>query len=80
MLLEVPGECGGRWQLVRTAARWSVGPWADARWDARVTIPPEIAWRVFTKGISRTAALDQVRVEGDRALGLHVLELTAIVA
>jgi len=74
----IPGECGGEWQIRRYAAGWVLEtPQGD--WNAHVTIPPEIAWRVFTKGIGREAALEQVRIEGDRDLGLPVLGLTAIV-
>lgn len=47
---------------------------------ARVIIPQEIAWRVFTKGIRRDAALEQVRIEGQRDLALPVFDLTVIVA
>ena len=46
---------------------------------ASVTIPQEIAWRFFTKGIERAAADKLVRIEGDRELGAHVLAMTAIV-
>jgi hypothetical protein len=43
-------------------------------------VPQEIAWRIFTKGIPHAAALQQVQIEGSHELGLHVLNLTAIVA
>jgi len=46
---------------------------------ATVTIPQEIAWRIFTKGIARDDARAQVRVTGDAALGEHVLGMLAIV-
>ena len=59
------------WQLVKSS-------WARA--TSRVTIPQEIAWRVFTKGIDRESARTQVRVEGDLEMGLRILRMTAIVA
>ena len=46
---------------------------------SRVTIPQELALRVFTKGIDRELARAQIKVEGDRDLGETVLQLTAIV-
>jgi hypothetical protein len=46
---------------------------------ATVTIPQEIAWRIFTKGISREDARARVTVTGDAALGGHVLAMLAIV-
>ena len=36
---------------------------------ARVVIPQELAWRVFTKGIDRREALAHSSLEGDRNLG-----------
>ena len=46
---------------------------------ATVTIPQDIAWRIFTKGIARENAREHVRVTGDAALGNHVLGMLAIV-
>jgi hypothetical protein len=46
---------------------------------ARVTIPESIAWRLFTKGISRAGAAARVVIEGDHALGAPVLDAVAIV-
>jgi hypothetical protein len=46
---------------------------------AKVTIPQEIAWRIFTKGIDPASAAAQTRVEGNAELGLHVLKMKAIV-
>jgi len=77
--VEIAGECGGAWQLRKVAVGWVLVESGDA-WAARVVIPQEIAWRVFTKGIGRAEAEKLVRVEGDRALGSRVLGLTAIVA
>jgi uncharacterized protein (TIGR03083 family) len=76
---EVSGACGGIWHIERATPRWALVRPAD-RWDSRIVVPQEIAWRVFTRGIPRAEAQSQVRVEGDQDLGLHVLELTAIVA
>ena len=47
---------------------------------SETTLPQEIAWRIFTKGIERESALSQVKVTGDVALGLHVLGMISIVA
>jgi hypothetical protein len=44
-----------------------------------VTIPQELAWRVFTKGIDRDAARRQIEVEGNRDLAEKVFQLTAVV-
>lgn len=80
VLVEVTGDCGGQWFLSRESGRWKLLKETDAEPVARVTIPQEIAWRIFTKGIDRDLARKQLQIEGDQQLGNHVLELTAIVA
>jgi uncharacterized protein (TIGR03083 family) len=79
MLLEISGDCGGQWFLVKKSKGWDFVRPAPADFAARVTIPQELAWRLFTKGISRDSARSQIAVEGDRALGEKVLDLVAIV-
>jgi hypothetical protein len=44
-----------------------------------VTVPQELAWRLFTKGIDRGAARAQIEIEGNQELGEEVLHLTAII-
>jgi len=54
--VEVSGECGGEWLLLKAPQRWQLARESSAPAACRVTIPQEIAWRVFTKGIDRDAA------------------------
>jgi uncharacterized protein (TIGR03083 family) len=78
--LNVSGECGGSWYLLRNGAAWTLVDRAAGSKVAEVTIPQEIAWRIFTKGIERDHAAAQTRFEGDQALGAHALNTIAIVA
>jgi uncharacterized protein (TIGR03083 family) len=79
LLLEISGECGGQWFLSRGARGWNFVSRLDKEAASRVTIPQELAWRVFTKGIDRDSARNQIAIDGNRALGEKVLDLTAIV-
>jgi len=79
LLVEISGECGGKWFLSRNNGKWELVKEAGAEPAARVTIPQEIAWRVFTKGIDRDSARAQIKFEGDPHLANRVLDLTAIV-
>lgn len=80
LLVEIWGECGGQWFLSRAEDRWELVKEPTATPVAHVTIPQELAWRVFTKGIDREKARTQIQIEGDAQLAKLVLELTAIVA
>ena len=79
LVLEISGECGGRWFLRKELLGWRFVKPSVEKPASRVTIPQELAWRVFTKGIDRDSARALVAVEGNRDLGEKVLQLTAIV-
>jgi uncharacterized protein (TIGR03083 family) len=79
LLLEISGECGGRWLLFKEQTRWILLEPSRRDFDSRVTIPQELAWRVFTKGIDRDIALGQAEFDGDRDLSERVFQLTAII-
>ena len=77
---DLSGDCGGSWFLYREHDGWRLIRGEAGRERSRTVVPQEIAWRMFTKGIAREAAQAQVRVSGDRPLGLHILDIVAIVA
>ena len=79
VLLEISGECGGRWVLARESKGWGLRKRFEGEFSSRVRMPQELAWRVFTKGVDRDSARAQIEIEGNRDLGEHVLQLTAIV-
>jgi uncharacterized protein (TIGR03083 family) len=79
LLVEISGECGGQWFLERGTETWSLVPRSGSDFKARVTVPQELAWRLFTKGIDRSSARSQLEIDGDRDLGEKILGLTAIV-
>ncbi len=78
--VDIAGDCGGTWRLLREADHWRLVAASPIAPACRVSIPQEIAWRIFTKGIDRTAADAQTRVEGDRRVAEPVLSMVAIVA
>jgi len=79
VLVEISGDCGGRWSLAKGPLAWSLVRYWEAEYTARVTIPQALAWRLFTRGIDPERIQPQIEIEGDLALGEKVLHLTAIV-
>lgn len=75
----VSGESGGSWYLYRDNNEWKLSEAPAGEQVSETTIPQEIAWRIFTKGISRETARAQVHVSGDARLGLHILEMVSII-
>jgi uncharacterized protein (TIGR03083 family) len=79
LLVEISGVCGGQWFLEKGTETWNLVPRSGSDFTARVTVPQELAWRLFTKGIDRSSARAQLEIDGDRDLGEKILNLTAIV-
>ena len=77
--IDISGECGGTWLLSSQPSFWQFTCAPVPSIACQVTIPQEIAWRVFTKGIDRNAARAQSTIEGDARLAEPLFGLTAIV-
>ena len=75
----VDGECGGSWYLYRDDGTWKLIAISAGDKISEVTIPQEIAWRIFTKGISAAEARPQVQIDGDAPVGEHILNMVSIV-
>lgn len=78
--INVSGECGGSWYLCRVGEAWELLREPAGKKVSETTIPQDIAWRIFTKGIGRESALSQLNMTGDTKLGQHVLGMISIVA
>ena len=77
--VRVTGPAGDLWQLYRGDHGWRLTRGLTDAPVASVTIPGEVAWRLFTKGLTRAEAEQAVTVDGDRALGGHVFCAVAVV-
>ena len=75
----ISGEGGGSWYLFRDGDAWTLIASPAGEIISEVTIPQEIAWRIFTKGIVPEQAKTQVQVRGEEAVGLHILKMISIV-
>jgi uncharacterized protein (TIGR03083 family) len=76
--LVIDGEAGGAWSLVRDGGAWGLWSGVDAAPAASVTMDQDVAWRLFTRGMTPAAARERASLEGDAALAARVLETVAI--
>jgi hypothetical protein len=81
--VKVTGEAGGNWHVERQEGGW--GQIADPARPAAatVTMDQDTAWKLVTKRRSREAGRRQfpaIRITGDEALGLHVLDMVSVMA
>jgi hypothetical protein len=78
--LTITGASGGQWSLRQEAGAWLFYAGAPEQPDAEVICTEDIAWRLFTRGLSQRQAWKHVILISDRALGMRVLEMVAIIA
>jgi len=75
----VTGESGGLWALVRDDSGWKLKTGRASNPACEVIIPGEIAWKLFTKGLTQEAARRVIQGTGDAGLIEPVFTATAIV-
>ena len=78
--LTISGESGGQWSLLREKGLWNLYLGIVRQPDAEIVIDEDVAWRVFTKGLSKEEARSRVTVIGNQTLGLKVLDMVSIIA
>jgi uncharacterized protein (TIGR03083 family) len=76
----ITGQSGGRWSVLRQGLDWNLFSGAPDTPNAEVIIDQDVAWRLFTRGISPDLAREQVIIKGNPALGLKVLDMVSIIA
>ena len=79
--LHISGPAGSVWTVARESGRWVLYAGEPPRAaDARLSLPEDSAWRLFTRGINADQALAAVQITGDRRLALQALRTISIIA
>lgn len=78
--VEVAGEAGGRWTVLRGDGSWDLYHGTPERPDAVVRLGQDVAWRLFATRRNKPHLAGTVSLEGDRALGATALDLVAVMA
>ncbi len=76
----ITGEGGGDWFLFFEGDSWQLVSELQKTPISKVIIDGEIAWRMFTKGISRPEAQKRVIIEGNYELGNKIFDMLAVMA
>ena len=78
--LTITGAAGGTWFLLREHAAWQLYLDIGRGPDARVTLDQDLAWRLFTKGLSEETARAQAIITGDHRLAAPMLKMLSVIA
>jgi hypothetical protein len=76
---EISGDAGGVWFVRRTDTSWRLEASATTEPSAIIVLPQDSAWKVFTKGLTRSDARARATVRGDEALAAAIFTATAII-
>lgn len=76
----IGSEIGGCWIIERNAQEWILNPDLEKEPDAALIIQPEIAWKLFSKGMTSQEALPLVEIIGDVELAKTALQMVAVMA
>jgi hypothetical protein len=80
VVVEITGNIGGKWAVKRKNGEWV--PWQPTSGlpDAQLSLPPDIAWKLFSKSIRPPEALPKVQISGEDSLARHALEMISVMA
>jgi hypothetical protein len=78
--LAIDGPAGGEWVLRRENNAWVLYVGTVPSPSASVRLPQDVAWRLFTKGMTTSDALLDAEISGDQPLGLRVVEMVSVIA
>lgn len=80
LMLSISGDAGGNWTATYNGSGWDLTEQVLQRTDASVTMPPDIAWKLFTRGVPVEEAKASSIIEGDRDLADGVFRTVSILA
>lgn len=73
-------DAGGKWYIEKQSRKWILRDKVNSKPVVSVTIPIDISWVLFSKSIRASEIIDQISIEGDRKLGLKVLDMVSVMA
>jgi uncharacterized protein (TIGR03083 family) len=78
--LTVTGPVTLQWTLRRAQGEWSLWSGADPDAQSRVAMPADVAWRVWTTGLSPKEARGRMEIRGNEAMATPIADFVAIMA
>lgn len=80
MGIEIQGEAGGDWTLLRASEGWQLFAGSLPRPEASIRLSQDTAWRLLSKGLRGGQAGERVTILGDPDLGSAFLRTLSVMA
>ncbi|WP_324671847.1 maleylpyruvate isomerase N-terminal domain-containing protein [Hymenobacter sp. GOD-10R] len=77
--LTIPTEIGGSWYLQKAESGWAFTE-ASPNVATEVVVPPDVAWRLFSKSLRPDHVREQVEIRGNQQLGEVALQMVSVMA
>lgn len=81
--IAITGDAGGTWSIERHDNAWRQVSKPAGPIRSTVTMDQDTAWKLVTKRRSREAVnalFPEIEIEGDQALGSHILDMVSVMA
>lgn len=79
LALDVSGNAGGQWTLLREEDRWTLHAGAPASPTTRAQLSDTTAWKLLFNALSQPDAAAAVRVEGRSDLAKPLLDARSVI-
>ncbi|WP_370996488.1 maleylpyruvate isomerase N-terminal domain-containing protein [Mucilaginibacter sp. RCC_168] len=76
----IQSEIGGNWYLQKGAEGWNFVAESDKPADCKVSITPDIAWKLFTRAVTPETGIQNSILVGDTKLGQKIFNTLAVMA
>ncbi|HEX6334592.1 MAG TPA: maleylpyruvate isomerase N-terminal domain-containing protein [Flavisolibacter sp.] len=77
--LHISSEAGGDWAIIKSNEGWKLAT-ETGNAQARISIDPDTAWKLFSKGMRPEQASSRVTITGDESIALPALSMVAVMA
>ncbi|WP_090471052.1 maleylpyruvate isomerase N-terminal domain-containing protein [Mucilaginibacter sp. OK268] len=78
--ITIQSEAGGKWYLQKGADGWSFVAENNKVADCKVSISPDIAWKLFTRAITPKIGIQNSMLGGNIKLGEKIFDTIAVIA
>lgn len=76
----ISSDSGGDWFLMYDPSGWELVKQKPSNIVTTIAIDADVAWKLFTKALSRTEAQAKIKFSGDEALGKPILSMLSVMA